>query len=492
MLTNRTSARSVIFAARRPHLRSRAGHYDEPVSTTAVPEVQTAVCDVQPLRRTRRDAVRIGWLVAAYVAIRVLGLWVLHSALTADRPDGGFGTPDPPTLYEKLGAWDGGWYVKIADAGYPDHLSLATARDDSTASLVFPPLYPMAMRLLHLLGIPSLTAGLVVTAIAGIAAVVGGYAVARDLVSPRAAMLTALLWAAGPMTIVLSMVYSEALFVALAAWSLWLARRGWWLTAGGLALLSGLTRSTGIAVGVALAVAAVLALRSRRDLAGGVRAQKRGLMPSREHQALSAPGDPEPGDPEPGEQHARSGDAGPAPRRWRPVIGAALGLVGVPLWWLYVAVVSGRVDGWFAAQDLFWGSRFDFGASMLDIAWRTLTFAGDFEPMTQFVYTASTLAMLGALALLAVLVTHAIAAPARREWWPLAAYAVVLVALAVGSDGFVQSKIRFLVPMFALLLLPARRLAGAGRTARVGTIAVVVIAGAWFGAYLLTVWPYAI
>lgn len=393
-------------------------------------------------------------LVTAYAVIRLLHLWLLWQGLDIDsgRAD------ETPSLYDKLGAWDGGWYVLIAEDGYPNELSLVSVRDDSSAPLAFPPLYPMMMRALGLFGMPALAAGLLLSALAGVAAVIGVYAVARDLLSQRAAWITAALWAAGPMTIVLTMAYSEALFVALAAWALWFAQRTWWLTAGLLGILAGLTRTNGLAVGVALVVAAALALRADRA--------------------------------------RRAAGAGPTDepvQRWRPIVGAALAVLGVPLWWLYVAIVGGRIDAWFATQELFWGSRFDFGASVLQNGWRMLTFDGRFDPMTRIVYTLSFFVMVIAVALLVALVMHAWRGrPQTLAWWPVVTYAAILVVLAAGSAGFPHSKLRFLIPMFPLLLLPAARLACRGRTAQGAVVVVLAVATGWLGAYLLTVWPYAI
>lgn len=470
-------------------------HYDGRVS-------QAVVREVQPLRRTRRDLVRIGRLVAAYVVIRLVGVWLLGAAalipkdspaITPESPQTTVPASDP-TTYDKLGLWDGGWYVEIAENGYPDELVMVSPQQDESAPLAFPPLYPMLMRLLHLAGMPALSAGLLITAIAGVAALVGVYAVARDLVPPRAAALTALLWAAGPMTIVLSMAYSEALFIALAAWAIWLVRRGWWLTAGALALLSGLTRSTGLAVGVAVAVAAFAAWRSARP--GGVSVRERGLKPARDGEPLSrgaTGGDAGDGSRPDGGPRPDGGAVGPA-ARWRLVAASVLGLLGVPLWWAYVAIVSGRVDGWFAAQEFFWGSRFDFGESVVVSGWRMLTFQGSFPPLVRGVYTASALAMLAAGTLLVLLLAEAWRR--RRDvtagWWPVAAYAVVLVLLAVGSAGFPQSKIRFLVPMFPLLLLPGRALARSSTAAQAAVIGAAALVSGWFGGFMLSVWTYAI
>lgn len=437
--------------------------YDDSVIDQGAPRVV-------PLRRRRSEWRPVAGLLAAYAAIRLLHLWFVQQGIGVESADP-MAPAEPTTMLDRLGAWDGGWYVRIATDGYPDELTLLSVRDDSSAPLAFPPAYPMLMRVVGLLGMSPLVAGLLISAIAGLVAVVGVYAVARDLVSPRAAWFVAALWAAGPMTIVLSMAYSEALFVALAAFSLWLARRGWWLWAGVLAFLSGLTRSTGFAVGAALAVAAVLAIASAR------RRRVQGAL------SQTDPSDPTADD------ALRPDTAAPT---WRPIVGAALGLVGVPAWWLYVAIVGGRLDAWFTVQEFFWGSKFDFGAAMLQDGWRMLTFSGRFDPMTRLVYSASFAAMAMAVALLVLLIRRAWREGKGSQWWPVAAYAAVLVVLAVGSDGFVASKLRFLVPMFPLLLVPAVWLARLDRPTRTASVVGLAIATGWFGAFMLVVWPYAI
>ena len=64
----------------------------------------------------------------------------------------------------------------------------------------------------------------------------------------RAGICLAVLWAALPVGIVQSMAYSESLFTALAAWSLWAVLDRRWVLAGVLASCAGLTRPVGAAV----------------------------------------------------------------------------------------------------------------------------------------------------------------------------------------------------------------------------------------------------
>jgi Gpi18-like mannosyltransferase len=78
-------------------------------------------------------------------------------------------------------------------------------------------------------------------------------------------VLLAALWAVVPHALVQSMGYTETLFTAIAAWSLFALLRRHWLAAGLLCALAGLTRPTGVALVVATALAALVAVVRRRD-----------------------------------------------------------------------------------------------------------------------------------------------------------------------------------------------------------------------------------
>lgn len=101
-----------------------------------------------------------------------------------------------------------------------------------------------------------------------------------------------LVWAVLPVGIVQSMAYSESLFTALAAWSLYAVLTGRWVTAGVLASLSGLTRPVGLAVVAAVWAAAVASFLRERKAPGTVSSSgSRGTAPG--------PGGPPPTAPPP-------------------------------------------------------------------------------------------------------------------------------------------------------------------------------------------------
>ncbi|MFD9468120.1 hypothetical protein [Streptomyces goshikiensis] len=287
----------------------------------------------------------------------------------------------------------------------------------------FFPLYPYLVGLAG--GTPA--AALLVAWTAAALAAVGVHKVGERLLGPRGGLLLVALWAVLPHSVVLTLGYTEALLTALAAWSLYAVLTGRWLWAAGLAILAGLTRPTGIAVAAAVSVTAfheVLLRRSR------------------------------------------------APWVW------AAGVLAPAGWAAYVVAVGVRtgdpLGGYFEVQSR-WGSRFDFGGGALRSTEKVVT--GGNVPLA----TAATVFVLAAAGLLAILLAL------DRMPLPVLVYTGVLMVITYGGAGFFESKPRFLVPAFPLLLPVAAVMA----RARHGT-AVILTAGLaglsyGYGVYLLLV-----
>jgi hypothetical protein len=159
--------------------------------------------------------------------------------------------------------WDACWYGKIATFWYePQELSVN-----------FWPLFPLLTGFISpLVGGGVALAGLVVSAIAYVAAMVGLYRlVARD-VDPVTARRTVVVLSIFPSAFFLFAPFTEALFLALAVWTMVAARERRWVLAGAVGLLAALTRIQGVflifPVGWEVAVAAGLtAWRPWRSLA---------------------------------------------------------------------------------------------------------------------------------------------------------------------------------------------------------------------------------
>nr|WP_055723982.1 mannosyltransferase family protein [Streptomyces niveiscabiei] len=356
-------------------------------------------------------------------------------------------------------SWDSRWYLGIAEHGYGRTLRFGP--DVVHSDLAFFPLYPALVRAVTAVTpLSGGSAGLLVSWTAAAVAACGIYAVARLLRGPAVAAATVLLWGLLPHSVVLSMAYTEPVLTAFAAWALYAVLTGRWVWAGALAAAAGVSRPNGFAV-----AAAVVAAGSCE----AVRARGRGT-------AVSVRGE--------GSARAVRGRGawGPAPyggsrarvthRLWTGIALAPLGWLAYVLW---VGVRQGDpLGGYFAVQRL-WGSRFDFGEGSLRFA-RHLLLEGD-----RFVFPV-TLVIVGAAVVLYALLL------AERVPLPLLVYTGVLLLIALGGSGFFESKPRFLLPAFPLLLPLAAALARTTRT-RPWHAAVVVAALAGlsfaYGAYLV-------
>ncbi|MFB6812036.1 glycosyltransferase family 39 protein [Streptomyces sp. NPDC056387] len=318
-------------------------------------------------------------------------------------------------------SWDSVWYLGIAVHGY-GRTQMWVSSGLVQSDRAFFPLYPLLVRLAG----ATAWAGLLVAWTAAAVAAVGVYRVGELVLGPRAGVLLVALWAATPHAVVLTLAYTEPLLAALAAWALYAVLRHRWLWAAGLAVLAGLTRPTGIAVGAAVTAAALHALLVRRSRAPGV---------------------------------------------WAAALLAPAG------WAAYVAAVgirTGSPAGYFTVQQR-WGSRFDFGSYTTATVWRALT--GAQLPLASFV----TVAVLAAAGLLAVLLLL------DRMPVPLLAYTAVLLLITYGGAGYFESKPRFLLPAFPLLLPVAAAMARA--RPRSAVVATAGLAGLsyGYGLYLLLI-----
>ncbi|WP_232016988.1 hypothetical protein [Gordonia insulae] len=332
--------------------------------------------DRVPRRRTRRpgerDAVRdsatasarpsttptgLGhrlrpWLepILVFLAIRAVGILVL--ARFAQLRD--------TTVGDALWLWDGKWMVAIAEYGYADvPFTQTDARGLHTAdtAYAFFPGYPLLVGAVAKLPLitpygAALTVNLVLGCIAAVGAARLGALCARLMaqrspigrVDPhRTGLYLVALFAATPMSIVLNMAYTEALFCTLAVWALVGILERNWLLAGFCALLAGASRPTAV---VLIAVVMLAAILARRD---GWRA-------------------------------------------WAAVVLSPLGYLG------YLAVVwahTGSPTGWFRIQTEGWGTEFDWGRATFTFVNEALVHSGEVAPVASAWIILSTLVMLG-------------------------------------------------------------------------------------------------
>ncbi|MBL1080961.1 hypothetical protein JK359_03060 [Streptomyces actinomycinicus] len=341
--------------------------------------------------------------------------------------------PGGPGLRDRLLAWDGRLYTEIAAHGYPDGFSYDPTGRVAGNNLAFFPLYPLLVRAVHAVTrLDYDIAAIVVANLALVAALIVVDLLLTGLYGRRTALIAVVLLAAAqPMALVFVMGYSESLFLALSAGTLLAARRRAWLTAGVSALLAGLTRPAGVAAVAALAAAVALWLARTR------RADR------------------------------------------RPLAAVLVGCAGTPLYLWWVGRRAGRPDAWFTIQKAGWDTRWDSGGSFVHFLGETLAHGEGWVPVSTAV-------------LLLALIDATAVTWRRRTWPPLVVYGTGILVLTLGQSSFYHSKLRLVVPAVLFLVPLARALA----RARNGTAAMVLGGGAlfgcWYGAYMLTVWPYAI
>jgi hypothetical protein len=355
-------------------------------------------------RRLRAAARRHGPVLALFGALKLVGfcsfLYLLDSA-------GDFRTKHPrfgggAHVWDVLGTWDGWWYEQIAVHGYdpklvpvPGATGLVTLEGNSAA---FFPLYPALMRLTSTVtGLGPYGAGMLVSVAASFVAALGIYAVAERLGGRRAGLAAAGLWAVWPGSGVEWAVYSDSLYVALAAWACHAVITRSWLTAGVLTFLAGLNRPTAAALIAALGVAALFALRDRRD----------GVL--------------------------------------RPLLALAvapLGLLGYLGW---VGHRMGDYGGYFTLQSGAWAHRFDYGEQTLDVL--TSLPVGHYTYLfpSPFADVIGVAVVLLACALLPLLLR-------LRPPAVLVVHTVLTLALVLGSQQIFANVSRYLLPCFPLFL----------------------------------------
>ncbi|MFB7293653.1 hypothetical protein [Actinacidiphila glaucinigra] len=342
--------------------------------------------------------------------------------------------------WDVLGTWDGWWYQEIARNGYdPGTLipiqpgGLFTAQQNSAA---FFPLYPGLIRLIsECTGLGTFGAGILVSTASSFIAAAGIYAIADHIGGHRAGIIAAALWGVAPGSGVQWAVYSDSLFVALAAWVCYCVMTRRWLSAGLLAFAAGLNRPTAAALIGALGLSALVTLYrgSRTSWPDGFT---------------------------------------------RPIAAMAiapLGLVGYIGW---VGYRMGDWGGYFALQREAWAHYFDYGQYTLHavrdglIGRHTYVFA--FPVPDQI-----------ALLLVVALPTLIVLLLRQRVPLMLVAYTLATVVAVLGTQQIFANTSRYLLPAFPLLLPLAMALRRVSWTSLAVMLTSLAAASGWYAGYAL-------
>jgi hypothetical protein len=376
--------------------------------------------------RTEPALRRAAPALLGYAAVRALGLITL--ALWSAARD--------KSAYTLLTArWDALWYTRVAELGYGYEVRLPNG--DVHSNLAFFPLLPWLERLLSVVTPLSYAdAGFVVSLLASLFAAWGVFAVTEHVYGRRAGVCAVLLWAVLPVGIVQSMAYSESLFTALAAWSLYALLTDRLLTAGLLASLAGLTRPVGLAVVAAVWAAGIAAfLRDRRDRAPA------------------------------GSERLTPAGATTATR--------ALAPLGAAAYVLWVGHRTGNGPLGYLDVQAGWRNGFDGGYAFA-------RFVAD-----KFTSFPSALAGVGLIVGVGLVAWLYVTCVRQGQPLPLLVYSGVVTALALCASSYFGSKPRLLMPAFPLLLPLALALARSRTRRSAGVLVVIATASALYGAFWL-------
>lgn len=367
----------------------------------------------------RRSAALPG--VATYLALRMVLLgWLAWQARSSGVP-----------FLGSLVKADGQHYLTIARDGYAPLPAWPAAGQPQPElpNLVFFPGYPMVVRAVHRLlapwQVPVDVTAIGVSLLAG--ALAAGFIAswaARRAGKPTAIVLVAL-WALWPASVVLSMAYSESLFVLAAAVALWAIDRRYWLVAALAAAAAGSIRpvAAGLIAAVVLAIGAYLTRRA----------------PS----------------PPPASRHTKGRrHLAPPTGRLRMVVRllvtlpvlALVSCVGMLLTIDHIAQSTGRWDGWLWLERTWWNSGSDGGRT----SWAAVTLQ-TVLPHRLGIVVAGTIVAAVVCSIWALVRYQVVG-------WPALIYIACCLVMGLSGRNYELSKPRFLLVAFPMLLPPAQLL----------------------------------
>ena len=294
------------------------------------------------------------------------------------------------TISNVLTSWDGRWYLEIVRKGYPDNIPDNITYEQLEARAAFFPVYPWLVRALDFV-LPGgdTVAALMLNFLFGAVSVVLVGLLARRLFNVAVAARSMTLYAVFPGSFVLSFAYAEATFIVLAALCLLMLVEERWLLAGLAAAIGTGTRPNGVALIAACAVAAILAIRRRRDWSSLV-----------------------------------------------AVILAPLGFIGFQL---YIDARTGERGAWLRVQTEAWSEGTSFGATAV-----TNTFGFLTSPLSSPADALTALSLIAMFGMLYCLWR-------RHLPLPIVAFCAVVIALMLIPET-VTARPRFLFTAFPLFI----------------------------------------
>jgi len=215
----------------------------------------------------RTRGVFVAWVLGIYAVARVITTGVLLLVMQHQVPSGMTGGDEVPVTYFPFTAlWDGQWYWRVAEDGYPDVLPVTESGKVGENPWAFYPLFPyLAKAGMAVTGLDFPVVASTVALVCGLGAAVLMGLLLRDRIGDAAAYVVVALWASFPASVTLQLAYTESLAMLLLVAYLYALSRERWLVATVVALLVGLSRPIAVPLGIVTLVVVVLRLRRRAE-----------------------------------------------------------------------------------------------------------------------------------------------------------------------------------------------------------------------------------
>ena len=147
----------------------------------------------------------------------------------------------PSVLTQILAQWDAGYYLTVAQHGYPGHAALAATQTGHRAFYAFGPLYPLLVAVVHgVFRFGYVASGEIVSTVGLAVALAALWKLVHLELGPRAADGACVMLLAWPSAFFLVATYPESVTLAAATLAFYAARRGRYVAAGLLAAAAAL------------------------------------------------------------------------------------------------------------------------------------------------------------------------------------------------------------------------------------------------------------
>jgi hypothetical protein len=194
--------------------------------------------------------------------LRVIAIWAASRLVTtglllwfASRQTANAWTDARPDYFSFASLWDGTWYYVIAVAGYPSELPVTAEGHVAENAWAFMPVYPMFVRgLMFLTGFSWHEMAVIVSFTFSLATALAFYKLMRLVLPEGNSLFAVVLLCVAPLTPITQVAYAESMHAFLLTIALYLLLKRRYGILFPVVAIMALTRPTGLAFALALAL----------------------------------------------------------------------------------------------------------------------------------------------------------------------------------------------------------------------------------------------